>query len=64
MIDMNVKQECLLWMTYFKVWQTDGVMDRLTDDREVIPEFLHAMQATQLGTTIAYLVPDSERLWD
>lgn len=66
MIDMNVKQGCVspaddLFQSETDRW-TDGQTDRLTNDIEVIPECLHAMQATQLGTTKAYLVPDSERL--
>lgn len=62
--DMNVKQECVspaddFFQSVTDRW-TDGQTDRMTDDGEVIPKCLHAMQATQLGTTIAYLVPDSE----
>lgn len=54
--DMNVKQECVSPADDLFQSVTDWWTDRLTDDEEVIPKCLHAMQATQLVTTITYLI--------
>lgn len=59
--DMNVKQECVSPADDLFQSVTDWT-DRLTDNEEVIPKCLHAMQATQLGTTTRhhYSISDSE----
>lgn len=61
--DMNLKQECVSPADDFFQSVTDWWTDRLTDDEEVIPKCLHAMQATQLGTTIAYLILRLNVFW-